>query len=154
MAKHTIFDQLREEHGEVERMMRQVATSEDPEVRRALFPTIRRELIAHAKGEEREFYSVLRRHEETRELAEHALDEHEDIEEMLGELEAMAFDSDEWGETFEELVDSVKDHVDVEENDLFPMAKRLLSEAQTHEIEERYEERKNEVLAQLSPAAE
>ena len=46
-----VFKTLMEEHGEVSALLLRVKASDDPETRTRLWPTIRRELLAHEKGE-------------------------------------------------------------------------------------------------------
>lgn len=149
-----IFQKLSEEHGEVDALMKRCAASQDPAVREELFVEIKKQLLSHAKGEEREFYSVLKKHTETRELAEHAIDEHHEVEQTLEQLGRMDFGSDEWAETFEELMDDVKEHVEEEEKDLFPKAEHVLDADRAKEIEKRYLTEKKRVMEQMAKAAE
>lgn len=149
-----IFQKLKEEHGEVSVMLKRCAASDDPAVREELFMEIKKQLIGHAKAEEREFYSVLKKHEETRELAENAIEEHQEVEETLQQLSSMDFASDEWAEMFEELVEDVEEHVEEEEQELFPKAQEVLDNQRAKEIEGRYLTEKKRVMEQMAKAAE
>lgn len=149
-----IFQKLAEEHGEVDALMKRCAASNDPAVREELFMEIKKQLLAHAKGEEREFYSVLRKHTETRELVEHSLEEHQEVEQTIEQLSQMDFGSEEWAEMFEELMDDVKEHVEEEEQDLFPKAEHVLDGDRAKEVEERYLSEKKRVMEQMARAAE
>src|SRR5579884_4353382 len=46
-----VFRKLSQEHGEVTALLMRVKRSSDVEVRRSLFPDIRRELLCHEKAE-------------------------------------------------------------------------------------------------------
>jgi hypothetical protein len=46
-----VFRKLMQEHGEAGALIKRVSMSSDEEVRRELYPQIRRALLAHEKGE-------------------------------------------------------------------------------------------------------
>jgi hemerythrin superfamily protein len=145
-----IFRRLHEEHGTVSALMKRVRASSDADKKRELFDTIRTELLAHARAEEKEFYSLLLSHPSTRELIEHSIDEHEQVEQLIDELMVRDTATIEWDETFDELVESVEDHVEDEENELFPRAKQVFSPDDLDAIEERFIRVKEAQLQQLS----
>lgn len=145
-----IFEQLKEEHARVSTMMRRIAGTDDPEERRDLFADLRKELLAHAKSEEREFYPVFRELDETGDLVEESLEDHADIEQMLDRLRNMDADTEEWSELFEELMLEVEDHFDQEENELFPLAEELIDDETAGRIEERYEKSRQELLRRVA----
>ena len=142
-----IFRRLAEEHKEVDLLMQRVEKSSDADVKRDLVTKIRRELLSHAKAEEQEFYSVLREHSETRELAAHSKEEHDEIEFMFCQLDELHGAA--WNSVFTKLMHSVQHHVNEEETRLFPRAKAVLSSQQIQDIEKRYAEAKASFQADL-----
>src|SRR5690606_7968059 len=85
-----VFERLATEHGEISTMIRRVSVSgHDSKVRAELFPRIRRELLAHARAEEREVYSSFRAIPELAEHMTRSAEEHHEIERMLDELNLM-----------------------------------------------------------------
>jgi hemerythrin superfamily protein len=136
-----IYDTLAKEHGMVSSLMNQVLEG-DLETRTELFPRIYTELISHAKAEEKEFYSVLLEQEETRAKAEESLEEHEEIEDLLDRLNEMDKTSDTWLDVFSTLQATVEHHVKEEENELFPLAQKVIDGDQSKEIEDRFEQEK------------
>lgn len=142
-----IYRQLAEEHGEVDALLKRMAgSSEDSDVRRDLFPKMRNQLLAHAKGEERTFYPVLQEHEETRALAERAISDHKEIEKMLDELHSSDPATPAWTSRFEQLQKAVESHVELEENEIFPKAKEIIGKDEAQEMQARYDsERKTEL---------
>jgi hemerythrin-like domain-containing protein len=50
----------------------------------------------------------------------------------------MPIESDQWKLTFDELVETVEHHVRDEENELFPLSKKVLSDSQIQDIERRF----------------
>lgn len=144
-----IFKRLKMEHGEVSTLLERLSASTDPELRRELLPKVRKELLSHAEGEEREFYSVLRDNPKTRGIVERSFEEHDEVEKLLNRLESLGVEDEQWSETFDELRRSVEKHVEEEENDLFPRAMEVLDKEQADRIEERYKTKKEQVMQQL-----
>ncbi len=145
-----IFRRLKDEHAAIAAMMRRAAGTTSAEARRGLFEEVRRELLAHAASEERELYPVLRRLDETSDLVDESVEDHGAIEQMLEQLRAMDFDSDDWADLFEETMLEVHDHVDQEENELFPLAEELLEPAEAARIDERYAAAKQQALRRVA----
>lgn len=133
-----IFRTLKREHGEVSVLMMRVATDRDGSARAELFPIITRELMAHAHAEDAEFYTVLADHESTRPLVIELEAAHERIEMLLAELTSMPVTGTAWLLRFRELQRAVQEHVDQEENQVFPRARRILSLELAEEIDHRY----------------
>lgn len=145
-----IFRQLKEEHGQVSTLMNRCAATNDPGTRRELFAEIRKQLIAHAKGEEREFYPVFRQFEETSDIVEEAIEDHGAIDEILEQLHAIGTDSEEWADLFDELLTEVQDHVAQEENELFPLCEKLIDDDQAKQIESRYMHNREQILRRVA----
>lgn len=145
-----IFERLATEHGEISTMIRRVAVSRDKSrIRAELFPRIRRDLLAHARAEEKEVYSSFRAIPELAERAAHAADEHHEIEHMLDELHRMPMDEDAWSTKFRELMRLVQRHVIEEELTIFPKAKKSFTRSQSEELEGRYLRKKDGELAMI-----
>jgi hemerythrin superfamily protein len=150
MGEHGIFARLKKDHGEVWVMVSRVASSSDVETRRELFPKIRKELLAHAKAEEQMFYPVTQQFGSTRDLTQHAIHEHHEIESMLEELLVADMSTSLWLERFKVFKDILSDHVKEEEGELFSNASEELSTEQAKAMEERFEELKRIELARIS----
>lgn len=145
-----IFHHLAGEHAEVSVLMQRVAaSSRDSDDRPELFAEIRRNLLAHAKGEEQEFYPELKKFPEIESIVSECLREHKRIEEYLDQLNTADKTSDAWQQRFEELVEAVQGHVEREENQLFPKAKDLLDKQVAKDMEGRYEAVEEREKAQL-----
>lgn len=134
-----VFERLATEHGEISTMIRRVSVSgHDSKVRAELFPRIRRELLAHARAEEREVYSSFSTIPELAEHMTHSAEEHHEIERMLDELNLMPVTDDTWITKLRELMKLVQRHVMDEELTVFPKAKKSISRGQSEELEGRY----------------
>jgi hemerythrin superfamily protein len=134
-----IFHHLAGEHAEVATLMKRVANTSEASEREELFGEIRKNLLAHAHGEEQEFYPELRKFPEIEPLVTECLREHKKIEEYLDQLNGADKSSDAWQSRFDEMMTAVETHVEREEDELFPKAKDLLDGQVARDMEERYE---------------
>ena len=133
-----IFRTLKREHGEVSVLMMRIATEREGADRAQLFPLIVRELLAHAQAEDAEFYTILADHESTRGMVMQLEADHERIEMLLDELATIPTNASGWLLRFRELQRAVQEHVDQEENQVFPRARHILSPEMAEEIDHRY----------------
>lgn len=145
-----IFARLAKEHGEISTMIRRVAASgKDSDARRDLYPKIRQELLAHARAEEKEVYSVFRDVPELAGKMNQSADEHHEIERAIGELDGMPMTDDRWGEVFRGLMTTVQKHVMEEEMQVFPVAKKAFGEGRAEELEGIYLKAKDREIEAL-----
>lgn len=134
-----IFERLASEHGEISTMIRRVvATTDDSDVRKELFPQIRVELLSHARAEEKEVYSSFRAIPELAGKMDHSADEHHRIENFLMDLDSIPIEDDRWIKVFRDMMMLVQTHVMEEEMQVFPAAKKVLSKEQSEELESRF----------------
>ncbi|MCG5052730.1 MAG: hemerythrin domain-containing protein [Myxococcales bacterium] len=149
-----ILATLKQEHGEVSALMGKVVATEGKDnasrERQQVFQQVRRELLAHARGEEREFYPRLLQFPETEPLARQSMNEHQDIEALLEQLARMDDTDAGWMNTFRALRDNVQHHVKEEENDLFPRVADVLDKDRLREMNDGYEQVHRAELSALS----
>lgn len=134
-----IFQHLASEHGEVAAMMMRIANSKDIETREKLFPELRRNLLSHAHGEEKEFYPQLQKLSALEGLVMQCLSDHKEIEAHLEQLHTADKSTDAWMALFKQMKDIVEAHVHREEDELFPQANDRLDREQASMIQDRYE---------------
>jgi hemerythrin-like domain-containing protein len=141
-----LYELLHRDHEKIKSLFEQLeAAGEDRENRReSLFASLFRELDVHSQAEEKFFYSQLRSEDETRELTLESLDEHKMVRRLLGELESMDKGTPEWTAKCRTLRESVEGHVEMEEQELFPMAQRVLEDEEAAGIAEDIESFKEE----------
>ncbi|NJK88500.1 MAG: hemerythrin domain-containing protein [Myxococcales bacterium] len=142
---HTgIFQTLSMEHEQVSQLFEDVenTSGEDKELREELFEKIKVELLAHAKAEDAVFYPALAQHEKTKEIVGHALEEHEEVKQLLQELDGMSLGTQGFMQKLRKLKESVEHHVQEEEQKLFPKAQELLSKKESQALDEEYKERR------------
>ena len=100
------------------------------------------------EGEERSIYSHLINDihdEEAEEVAEHAEQDHERIKKLIGRLDNILIESDEWDSTFRQLCQNFRKHVKDEETALFAEAKEDFTKEELIEIGEEFLEIKQQI---------
>lgn len=132
-----VFRRLKQEHGEIENLMRQILGA-DVAVRISLFPKLARQLRAHGHAEERSVYRHLGRLGATRESAAASARSHQDFDALLGTLERADFKTDDWMKDFGLLMSLVQRHIHEEETELMPHAQELLDDAELEALDEAY----------------
>jgi hemerythrin superfamily protein len=138
-----VFKHLMEEHGKVGALLKRVNASSDEQVRAELYPTIRKELLAHERGEVIAVYPVLAQFAETARIAAEHGREAEELEAAIAAVDALSFSDASWGPTFGRLVELVEAHVKQEESEFFPKAQELLGDDQATALLPRFETAKH-----------
>ena len=115
--------------------------------RHQLFEKLRQELEIHTQIEEKIFYPEMKKHAGTKDLVGHALEEHDEVKQMLRDLAKLDPQSEEWTDMMLELKEAVQEHVEEEESKMFPAARRELDEARLQELGKRMQEMKQKASA-------
>jgi hypothetical protein len=134
-----VFEQLTREHGEVIALLERVRMSSELEVRAALMPRIRAELLSHEKGEATDVYPIFRQHEDLADFAEEHDTDVEQLEEAIAQLFALGYEDELWPSRFDDLYDLVTRHIREEEEEYFPAASHALGRDQSEQILRRYQ---------------
>lgn len=142
-----VFSTLTQQHGEVEALLARV--QDDADKRRALWPTIRMELLSHERAEIQQVYPALRYHEATRSVADQHDAEANDLEQLIQRLDATEISSALWGELFDQLVDTVLAHATEEETEMFPLAQDTLGKARSKELDSAFLATKQRIASSI-----
>jgi hemerythrin superfamily protein len=128
---------LKQDHKTVEGLFKQYEALGDRAVKQKqkVVAKIIRELAIHSAIEEMLFYPAVRAaaarnqsrtNEAADDLVLESLEEHHIVKWTLAELEKMSPEDERYDAKMQVLMESVKHHVEEEEEDLFPKAQRLL----------------------------
>jgi hemerythrin-like domain-containing protein len=140
MDRMNIFQALLVSHGaQRELSARLLASKPATEERQHVFDELKRELGAHETAEERCFYVPLFQHDQSVDLARHAIAEHHVMDEMIEALDATDPHAAEWQDCCQKLCDKIAHHLDEEEQKFFPQAGEVLDEAQKFQLARDYE---------------
>jgi len=142
------FTLLKADHKKVAGILEKIdsTTERGVKTREELFTQLKTELDAHARVEETIFYPELEKADETHDITLEAFEEHRLVKQLLGELERMDKGDDQWTARFTVLKENVEHHVEEEEGDMFPKARKVLSNEQAEILGTRMEEAKKEEL--------
>ncbi|SDN04679.1 hemerythrin domain-containing protein [Polaromonas sp. JS666] len=135
-----IFEALRISH-DTQRALADhlVKTQGDSPDRDSLFKELKRELAAHAAAEERFFYVPLIAHDMTQEPSRHGIAEHHQMDKLVETLANTDFSSPAWLATARELHHKIHHHLEDEEQGIFQLAGKVLSEAEKLSLAKGYE---------------
>ena len=125
----TLFEALREDHDTQRTLLGLlIKTHGDSDGREELFEKVKQALTSHAAAEERALYIPMMELDMTQEKARHSVAEHHEIDELVEELEDTDFSSPGWLAAARKLHDLVTHHLDEEEQEVFQLAGRALSD--------------------------
>jgi hemerythrin superfamily protein len=142
------FTLLKADHKKVAGILEKLdsTTERGVKTREELFTQLKTELDAHTRIEETIFYPELEKADETRDITLEAFEEHRLVKQLLSELEKMSKDKEQWTAKFTVLKENIEHHVEEEEGEMFPKARKVLSEEEAEKLGTRLEEAKNEEL--------
>lgn len=125
----TLFEALREDHDTQRTLLGLlIKTHGDSDGREELFEKVKKALTSHAAAEERALYIPMMELDMTQEKARHSVAEHHEIDELVEELEDTDFSSPGWLAAAKKLQELVTHHLDEEEQEVFQLAGRALSD--------------------------
>lgn len=133
---------LHQDHEKVEQIFRKLKDTTDraEKTRRDLCQKLKHELLAHAEFEEAVFYPAVRERNGVGQQIKEGIEEHDQVKRMLEEIEAMEPTSAEFMDKIEELEQAVQHHVDEEESEIFPVAKKVIDKEEGEEMSKRHDE--------------
>jgi iron-sulfur cluster repair protein YtfE (RIC family) len=146
------FTLLKADHEKVADIFEKLepTTERGVKTREDLFTRLYSELDVHARIEEEIFYPALREADQTHDLILEAYEEHAVVKQLLSELDELSKDDETWGAKLTVLQENVEHHVDEEENELFPKARKVLSTEEAEALGERLEAAKQQAKSASS----
>lgn len=151
------IEMLKKDHETVKSMLKQYEQMGDgqKERKRALAEKIVQELMVHERIEEDVFYPAFKAAagKEGRKLVAESKEEHGVVDTLITELEAVDLDDERFDAKFKVLKENVEHHIQEEEEEMFPRARRILGD-QLAELGEVMAELKTSLTRQVKPAAE
>jgi hemerythrin-like domain-containing protein len=141
---------LKNDHDEVEDLFEEYEKAGDNAnaKKQALFEQIRQALTIHMDIEETIFYPAVKavRDEEIKDEVREADEEHHVVKILLGELATMTPSDEQFDAKMTVLKENVEHHVEEEESELLPDAKKRLSDELLEQLGDEMEERKESLL--------
>ncbi|MAM89257.1 MAG: hemerythrin HHE cation-binding protein [unclassified Hahellaceae] len=138
-----IFEALKNDHKVAKDIMRVLENTEGAsKERQENYPKLVRELLAHAKAEERTLYHAMLGSADSQDEATHSIKEHKEMEDAMKEVSDTEMSSSQWLPKFRELKELVEHHVKEEEQEIFEAAREVLSTSKQNELGAMYEKEK------------
>lgn len=150
-----IYAAIKHQHDATRKIIEQLSdtTPRAEKTRHELFGSLKRDLWSHNKVEEAVFYSVLKHHKDIRGAALEAFAEHHVLNSLLEELDTMPVTSDNWSAKFSALQELLRHHMHEEEDEVFDMARDILSDQQASDMGKKLESSHRVIVAALEPIA-
>lgn len=154
----SVIDILKKDHQRVKKLLSELTdtTTRAHKTREELLAKIETELVVHTAVEEELVYPAIREAARTnsqREMVAEAIEEHRAVDELvLPDLKAAAVDSVQFSGRAKVLKELVEHHVQEEEQELLPLAKKLCDAEQLEELGEQVKARKLELLRERHAA--
>jgi hemerythrin-like domain-containing protein len=120
------IDLLKEQHREVEQLFSAFEKADGTDDKEELFETIADKLAIHARIEEQYFYPAVTA-KKTEDMVLEAFVEHTSIKRLLADLLDSDAEDPKFDAQMKVLKEQVEHHVEEEEGQLFPAAKKVLS---------------------------
>lgn len=125
-----VIQLLENDHREVDELFRRVNLSEKDDSIEELTKQIVHDLSVHAAVEEQFVYPLLRtKVDGGGEMADEAIEEHQEAKRLLADLEKLEAGSAEHGTTMQKLIDAIRHHVEEEEGEVFPKLRDAVDES-------------------------
>ncbi|MGZ3781675.1 MAG: hemerythrin domain-containing protein [Pseudobdellovibrionaceae bacterium] len=153
-----IYQLLKKDHRQVKKLLKEIKDlleDEHFDEAQELFEMLKTEVVAHSKAEEEVFYEPLKaiikdKHEE--ELPWEGEQEHHVVSLVLNELSRLELEEEEWQAKIKVLSDLINHHIEVEEDDIFDVAKNNFSDQEAEEIAQNMEEMKEQYKKSIDSA--
>lgn len=140
-----IYDAIKADHDEHRALLERISdTSGDSKDRREAWDSFYYDVKSHAAAEEETFYSKLISKTWGQDAARHSVHEHQQLDDLLEELNEMDMSQGAWLEKFKKLRHDYEHHIDEEEEDVFARAKEVIDASEIDGYGERFLKRKKE----------
>ena len=140
---------LREDHRKLKALLRELepTTERAVKTRAELFARIKVDLTAHEIVEEEVFYPTLKQHPRAKEIVLEGYEEHDVVDTLMGELDAMSVEDETWGPKAKVMIENIEHHIEEEEGDMFVKARQVMDRNELRELGEVMAARKAELTA-------
>jgi hemerythrin superfamily protein len=147
-----ILTLIEADHRKVDQLFEEIESSKGAKKIQDCFHQIYKELTLHAEAEELVFYPAMREYEETEEFIEEAEEEHNSAKILLEQMKALKPNDDEFKTKLQHLIESVKHHVEEEENEIFPAIRECMEDEELSQLGEEFQQAKTKLQPQVEAA--
>jgi len=139
---------LKDDHKKVKDLFRQFEKARSSDRKKKIAEEAMQELTVHAEIEEEIFYPAAKEKadKEGKSLVAEAVEEHHVVKMLIGELQAMSEVNEQYEAKFTVLIENVEHHIEEEEKEMLPDAKKTLGK-EIDALGDQMQERKEGLLA-------
>lgn len=139
---------LKRDHDNLKALLRELdsTTERGVKTRTELFGRIKNELTVHEAIEEEIFYPTLKQHPRAKEIVLEGYEEHNVVDTLMGELEALPVDDETWGAKASVMIENIEHHIEEEEGEMFTKARQVFDDKELDELGDAMAERKAELM--------
>lgn len=142
-----IYTYLKKDHRKVTDLFEKLIHESKKPLKHDYFEQITNQLLIHAHAERITFYKALLKYSKSKVKVLHSAKTHKEIEQALNIINKLKFDSSEWLIQLGVLKSKVEYHVNQEEKEMFPIAKKVLSKSQAKALALEMDGAKQEIMA-------
>ncbi|KIN63237.1 Hemerythrin [Sulfitobacter noctilucicola] len=140
-----IYEAIKADHDEHRTLLNTLAeTSGDSEERQKAWDSFYHDVKSHAAAEEETFYSKLISETWGQDAARHSVHEHQQLDDLMEELNEMDMSSPGWLTKFKTLKHDYEHHMDEEEDEVFTRAREVIGAEKNNDFGAKFEARKKE----------
>jgi len=140
-----IYTAIKADHDDHRALLDIIAdTSGASDTRKAAWADFYRDVKSHAAAEEETFHSKLISKTWGQDAARHSVHEHQQLEDLLEELNEMDMSEGAWLTKFKTLQHDYLHHIQEEEDEVFTRAKEVIDDTEIEGYGQRFEERKKQ----------
>jgi hemerythrin-like domain-containing protein len=144
MAEQSVFDVLKREHREIKKLLK--TTEKEP----GHFQELADELTRHTKAEEKAFYEQIKNEESTHQMVLEGYEEHHVVEMLMKEMKKLKAGTDQWQAKLKVMSENVEHHIEEEEGEMFPEAKKVLGRERAMEIADEFQKAERQLVGATS----
>ncbi len=140
-----IYTVIKADHETHRKLLSRIAdTSGASEDRKSAWDNFYHDVKSHAAAEEETFYSKLISKTWGQDSARHSVHEHQQLDDLMEELNDMDMAHGSWIEKFKKLKHDYEHHIDEEEDEVFTRARKVIPEDEIAGYGDRFLTRKRE----------
>ena len=138
---------LTKDHDHVKKMLEELddTTERAIKTREQTFAKLQSELEVHEAIEEEIFYPALKEHSKTRDIALEGYEEHHVVDTVIAEMGDVPVSDETWTAKFAVMKENLEHHIEEEEQDMFPKARKVFDQQELDALGERMAARKEEL---------
>jgi hemerythrin-like domain-containing protein len=146
---------LKRDHDTLKGLLKQLesTTERGVKTRTELFERIKQELSVHEAIEEEIFYPTLKEHPRAREIVLEGYEEHNVVDTVMGEMEALSVEDETWGAKCKVMIENIEHHIEEEEGEMFTKARQVLDSDELEALGRAMEARKTEAMREMQVTA-